>query len=64
MAKAQMQPGTRVHVEPVGVNAEIISVVPIFKFGDREPEKIYYDCGLGRLLEEMELLPLYESADI
>jgi hypothetical protein len=58
MAKAMMQVGDRVHVEPVGVNATIQAIVPLWNIGKREPEKVYYDCGLGRVFEEMELMPL------
>lgn len=59
--KATMQIGDRVHVEPVGVNAEISNIVPLWEVGQAEPAMIYYDCGLGRLFEEHELLPLYPA---
>ena len=57
--KAHMQVGDRVLVEPVGVNATIKRLIPVWKFGKPEPVKIYFDCGLGRTFDETEfLLPL------
>lgn len=58
MAKAMMQVGDKVHVEPVGVNAAILAIVPLWEVGKQEPVKVFYDCGLGRVFEEMELMPL------
>ena len=56
--KAHMQVGDRVLVEPVGVNATIKRLIPVWKFGKPEPVKIYLDCSLGRTFDETELLPL------
>ena len=56
--KAYMQVGDRVLVKPVGVNATIKRLIPVWKFGKPEPVKIYFDCGLGRTFDETELLPL------
>ncbi|MFN4283470.1 MAG: hypothetical protein ACK4NA_12610 [Alphaproteobacteria bacterium] len=60
--KAEMNVGDQVHVEPVGINATITSVVPVWSIASREPIDILYEVGLGRLFKADELLPLYPQA--
>ena len=50
--------GSRTCAGPVGVNATIKRLIPVWKFGKPEPFKIYFDCGLGRTFDKTELLPL------
>src|SRR6267142_849779 len=52
--QSHMQVGDRVLVEPVGVNATIKRLIPLWKFGKPEPVKIYFDCGLGRTFDKTE----------
>jgi hypothetical protein len=56
--KARMQVGDHVLVEPLGVNATIKRIIPVWRYGETEPVKVYFDCGLGKTFDEFELMPL------
>jgi hypothetical protein len=56
--KARMQVGDRVLVEPVGVDATIKRIIPVWRYGNAEPVRVYFDCGLGRTFHDFELTPL------
>ena len=60
--KATMDVGDAVHVKPLGVDARIREVTPLWKLGRREPVYLY-DCGLERPFAETELLPLDEHRE-
>jgi hypothetical protein len=56
--KSRMQLGDRVLVEPIGIDATIKRIIPVWRYGNTEPIKVYFDCGLGRTFDEVELMPL------
>lgn len=55
--KPTMEPGDRVHVKPLGVDATVREVTPLWKMGRRKPAMLY-DCGFERPFDEAELTPL------
>lgn len=53
--KAKFHKGDRVLVMPVGTVSVVQEIVPLWILGQREPVRIFYECGLGRLFEADEL---------
>jgi hypothetical protein len=57
-----MQIGDHVLVEPLGINAIIKRIIPVWRYGETEPAKIYFDCGLGTTFDKSELMPLPKTS--
>ena len=55
MAHAQFHKNQRVYVKPVGTWAIVERVVPQWTKGLEEPLRIFYDVGLGREFDAVEL---------